>query len=419
MIARPHIGRRRSRWICASVVLAWLAFGAVSAAEPIAIAASAEPSRCGAAIPTLPDSSDAAATIQARIDACAAAGGGTLTLDGQYRIAHPLYLKSRVTLAFAPASALSATWTPDSDIGAGTAARNGFVGLLNIVGQEDVAIIGPGTIDGGGAPWWRAFRLDRAQGRAERKRPWLILIQRAKRVRIEGLTLLNSPMFHLVPEDSEDVVIDGITIRAPPDSPNTDGIDPSSSRRVRISNCSIDTGDDNIAIKAGHPRPEGAAPASADIVITDCRFGHGHGLSIGSETNAGVGNVRVERIRFLGTAIGLRIKSARGRGGEVSGVSYTDIAMDGVATPLLFTAYYPKIPPSDARQTVTDRTPYYHDIRILRLRADRAKVAGIIIGVPERPLAGIRLEETVIFAERGLTVRDAEVEQISTQIRLP
>src|SRR6185312_13747778 len=119
---------------------------------------------------------------------------------------------------------------------------------------------------------------------AEIGRPVLLGFERCQRVRVEGVTLTDSPKYHLVPTGCQDVTIEGVTIRAPADSPNTDGIDPSVSRRVLIAQCRIDTGDDCIAVKAGK---KGFGPVE-DVLVTDCAFVHGHGCSIGSDTGSGV-----------------------------------------------------------------------------------------------------------------------------------
>ena len=123
-------------------------------------------------------------------------------------------------------------------------------------------------------------------------RPRLIGLSNCQNLTVTGLTLTNSPSFHLVPSQCQNVVITKVKIKAPATSPNTDGIDPANCDGVTITNCRIDTGDDNIAIKGG--RVSGAlAGACQNITITGCTFLSGHGLSIGSETSSGVRNVAV------------------------------------------------------------------------------------------------------------------------------
>jgi polygalacturonase len=355
--------------------------------------------------------------IQGAIDTCAAAGGGIVRLSPGTYLTAPISLRSHITFEImADATLLGSTDfcdylpTPCVDTGRRLA-------LVSTVDATDVAIVGDGTIDGQGQPWWE-HRND--------PRPRLVTFDRCQRIRVEGITLTNSPSFHLVPNDSQDVLIQDLTIQAPPNSPNTDGIDPSACRGVVIRRCLIDVGDDNIAIKSGHANPQDPDAAAADITIEDCTFLHGHGMSIGSETNGGVRNVTVRRCTFDGTTNGIRIKSARGKGGEVSCVTYHDLTMHNVDWPIVFTGYYPRIPPpgQDLGEEVTDRTPRYHDISVYDLTAtdDRAgqRNAGQLIGLPESPLSNIWLANVSIEgSRRGVEIRNASVNTCNVQITPP
>src|SRR5208283_6113252 len=116
------------------------------------------------------------------------------------------------------------------------------------------------------------------------------------RVRIRGVTLSNSPMFHLVPQNCMNVTIQGITIKSPADAPNTDGID-TSGWNYLIADCTIDVGDDNIAIKPTGSR----TPGSKNFAIKNCTFLHGHGCSVGSGTAGGIENLTVSDCTFSQT----------------------------------------------------------------------------------------------------------------------
>lgn len=239
----------------------------------------------------------------------------------------------------------------------------------------------------------------------------MIVLNRCQRVRIEGVTLTNSPMFHLVPSRCEDVTIDGIQILSPSDSPNTDGIDPSVSRRVLISRCRIDTGDDCIAVKAGAK----GGGAAEDILVTDCQFLHGHGCSIGSDTVSGVRRMTVRRCTFDSTDIGVRFKSARDRGGVVEDVTFTDLTMRRVREAIVISSYYydlPKYGSRDRPRPLTATTPLWRNLTIRNVVATEGTgSAGLIIGLPEQPAAAIRLEHVRIEAPVGL--RLAYVQGIS------
>lgn len=354
--------------------------------------------------------------IQSAIDDCFAAGGGTVRLSSGIFLSATIFLRTNVTLRLDSDATLLGTqnpydyqWRPGMpDVG------RSVVGLVNGgSGQTDLTITGSGTIDGAGAWWWENRRSNR---------PRMVLFYRCRRILVEGVTLMNSPSMHLVPYQSEDIVIRNLYIWAPENSPNTDGIDPSDSRNVTISNCTIDVGDDNIAVKAGHVDPEHPGESSADIVITDCTFLHGHGLSIGSETLGGVRRMTVERCTFQDTISGIRIKSNRTRGGEVSFLSYRDITMRNVKNPILLTGYYPDntIPPpyTDSGQEVTDTTPNYHHIRLHNVTATGTRnPAGKIIGLPEMPMHDIVLRNVSISdVPTGLWLRNVSITLSNVQI---
>jgi polygalacturonase len=201
--------------------------------------------------------------------------------------------------------------------------------------------------------------------------------------------------------------VSGITILAPEHSPNTDGIDPSMCRRVAITGCTIDCGDDNIAIKASK-KVKGREFACEDITVTDCTFKHGHGMSIGSETVGGVRHVRVKNCTFENTDNGIRIKSDRGRGGRVQDIAYENLKMTSVRGAILFSCYYPKVPLNDEAKPVTNTTPHYAGIIIRNLSGTSTQAAGIIAGLPESPIEGVTLENVSIKAEKtGLEIRNA------------
>ena len=190
---------------------------------------------------------------------------------------------------------------------------------------------------------------------------------------------------------------------------NTDGIDPFSTSHVLIEHTTIDTGDDNVAIKSGLVERGDPDIPSSDITIRDCTFRNGHGLSIGSETAGGVLNITVERVTFTGTRQGIRIKSARGRGNEIGNFTYRDIKMDGVETPIEITAYYTGMVKGDPGQPVTEHTPKFHDITIENLTATGAKRAAVIMGLPESPIRNLVLRNVSIAAATGIVAQNAQI----------
>jgi polygalacturonase len=291
---------------------------------------------------------------------------------------------------------------------------NTYRPLVGAKDCHDIEISGSGTLDGQGSPWWVIERRVKSEARAkglpdaEIGRPRMIVLESCERVRLEGVTLSNSPMYHFVPFKCEDVTVDGISILSPSDSPNTDGIDPSVSRRVLITHCRIDTGDDCIAVKAG---TRGSGPVE-DVLVTDCTFLHGHGCSIGSDTDSGVRNMTVQRCTFDGTDAGVRLKSRRGRGGLVENITYTDLTMRNVGQAIVITSYYyglPKPGMHDQTEAVNADTPIWHNILVRNVVATGGtKDAGLIIGLPEMPAREIILENVSIAARDGLRIGYAD-----------
>ncbi len=360
------------------------------------------------------------AAIQRALDECGKAGGGIVRLSAGAYLSQPISLYSKTTLLLEQGATLKATddprdYLPSSvtwdDVLQGRS-KGPFVNFVNGKNLTDVTITGKGTIDGAGARWWvPAEEARRKASGYTLPRPNLIRITGCRRLTVSGVTLRNSPKFHPVPEDCEDVLIEGVTILAPEGAANTDAIDPSVCRRVTITQCLIDVGDDNVAIESGKKMP-GREFACEDLTITDCVFKHGHGLSIGSETAGGVRNRTVKRCRFEDTQNGIRIKSPRGKGGKIENLVYEDITMKNVKGAITFTCYYPKIPKTDTAQPVTAETPSFCHIRIRNLTATSTSAAGVIVGLPESPVSNVTLENVhITAATTGLAIRNAKAVQ--------
>lgn len=354
--------------------------------------------------------SDDTAAIQRALDACADTGGQAELTSGTYA-SGPLTLHSRETLEVLPTATLLGSADPARYARTPGATGNAGAPLALITAShaQDVGLGGGGTIDGQGAGWWAQVRAAQQADQPEPARPRLIVLDHVQNVTVQHLTLRNSPSFHLVPSHAQQVVVRDLTIQAPADSPNTDGIDPSDTRDLLIEDSTIDVGDDNIAIKAGQPDPDHPGAASADITIQDCHFLHGHGLSVGSETVGGVRHVVARRLSFQGTTTALRVKTLRGQGGPVQDLSFSQITLDGVGTALSLASYYPKIPASDAAQPLTATTPQLTDIRIGDLSGTATRAVGDIVGLPEQPARQIVLSGVQVTAPLGLRVRHAQV----------
>ncbi|MGA2889505.1 MAG: glycoside hydrolase family 28 protein [Terracidiphilus sp.] len=347
--------------------------------------------------------------IQSAINACAGKGGTVRLKPGTY-LTGPIVLRSNITLEVATGATLLGSQDKSDYPEIQEMRETALQPLIGATNAENITIRGGGVIDGAGQPWWAdVYSHKHTPNFTAAMRPRLILLDHCKHVLIEEVTVQNSPSWQIVPYYSDDVTIRNGKILAPARSPNTDGIDPFSSHHVTISHMTIDVGDDNVAIKSGQPGSPGPDDPSSDIVIRDCIFLHGHGMSIGSEIAGGVQNVRASHIQFKDTGNGIRIKSNRDRGGDIGNFSFRDIAMENVGTPILVTEYYPKIPDHDAAQPLTRLTPHFHNISITNLTAAGAKQAGIVIGLPESPITAIALSNVHISSQKGMTISDATV----------
>jgi pectinesterase len=354
--------------------------------------------------------------IQQALDACGTAGGGIVRLPPGTYLSRPIHLRNKTTLYLDSGTKLQATDEPEDF--ADPRKPGSRLAFVNGNRLEQVAITGGGTIDGAGERWWAPVR---AAKRAKQpynevpRRPRMVILSECRNVRIDGVTLQNSPSFHLVPSECENVLITNVTFRAPDDAPNTDAIDPSACRDVRIIGCTIDVGDDNIALKSGR-KVAGHEAAVENVWVERCTFLHGHGMSVGSETLGGVKNLTVTNCTFNGTTSGIRIKSARGKGGLVEKLVYTDITMTNVEYPIYLTSYYPKVPKDDSARPMAPDSPVYRNIIIRNLVAHSPRAAGMIVGLPEAPIVRIKLENVQITAPTGLVVRNAEAVELKDSI---
>ncbi|HEU4635365.1 MAG TPA: glycoside hydrolase family 28 protein [Edaphobacter sp.] len=351
--------------------------------------------------------------IQSAIDDCAKAGGGTVKLSGGVFLSGPIVLKSNTTLDLDKGTTLLGS--PDhADYPAKTEFRApGTQSLVSATNAQNIAITGSGTIDGNGESWWTEARATHNAGVVGEVtfRPRLVVFDHCKHVRIEGVTIQNSPSWQVVPYYTDDTVIRNVRILAPQHSPNTDAIDPFSSSNMIIDHVYADVGDDNIAIKSGIINSPGPDEPSRNITITDCYFMHGHGLSVGSEIAGGANNIHAERIHFKGTDQGIRIKANRDRGNQVYNISFKDITMEDVKTSILISEYYPKVLPEGevAPAPVTRLTPFFHDFTIENVNSVKSGTAGVIVGLPESAVKNVVLKNINISAEKGMTIAYANV----------
>ena len=365
------------------------------------------------------------AAIAKAVAECAQGGGTVYFPPGRY-VTGAIQLKSDIRLDIGVGAVLLGSEDPaDYPLRPSPyePERKELSALIYGDGLANVTISGRGTIDGRGQVWWKRHRWanprknDPKPSAAELEeskkvahgRPHLIKLVRSKNVWIEGVTMLNSPSWTVNPVFCEFVTVTGVTIVNPVPSPNTDGINPESCRNVSISNCTIDVGDDCVTIKSGKDEAgRRAARPCENVTVSNCTMLQGHGgVVIGSEMSGGVRNVTVANCVFQGTNIGIRIKSQRGRGGVVEGMTVSNIVMQDVPEAFTITTFYQGSDKPEERHAVDEGTPRFRDIRISNVTARGSKSAGQITGLREMPVSGVSFDHVRIAAAKGFTVRNA------------
>jgi len=356
--------------------------------------------------------------IQNAINDVSALGGGTVEIPGPgVYLTGPLTMKSKINLQIDAGATLRmlpmAGWPGTSP-------------LLSLASLHDVEISGGGGIDGQGGGWWPTSAGSGL---------YMIYFTSCNTVLVQNVTVSNAPKQQIVFKSSNggNITIQGVTIRAPSShaaspSHNTDGIDLVGTNCL-IQNCDISTGDDNIALGTS----SGGVPA-ADILVTNCTFGDGHGMTIGSNTQGGVSNLTVINCGFNGTDCGIRMKSDNatsgggGEGGVAQNCYYLSNSMSNIRyQPILIYSYYNVdssptgiTPATAAGEPIgSSSIPVWRNIVISNLTATVASggEAGMIWGRTETPATNITLIKVSITAPanfrlynvNGLQVVDSQI----------
>jgi len=395
---------------------------------------------------------DCTAAFRDAITACARAGGGrVLVPDGRF-LTGAIHLKSRVNLHLSDGATIAFSRTPDHYLPVVFTRWEG-VELMNYSAfiyafeQRDIAITGKGTLDGQASSehWWpwkgsrdlppeatqtaaRTRLIDmgargvpvteRVFGAGSFLRPNFIQPYRCQNVLVDGVTIVNSPMWELHPVLCRNVIVRNVTINS--HGPNNDGCDPESCRDVLIEGCTFDTGDDCIALKSGR-NEDGrrlAAPIES-VVIRNCSMKDGHGgVVIGSEVSGGARNIFAEQCRMDSPNLdrALRVKTNSVRGGFVEHVYMRDVTVGQVAEAVVtVNLFYEegdagKFPPVireiDVRNVTSGRSQYalllrgyahtpMHDIRVTDCAFDNVAKDDVIEGVTGLTLKNVRINGNV------------------------
>ena len=253
-------------------------------------------------------------------------------------------------------------------------------------------------------------------------RPVMVSLISCKKVLIDGTTFQNSPAWCLHPLMCEDFILRHATIRNPWYSQNGDGIDIESCKNSIIHDSSFDVGDDAICIKSGKDK-EGRdrKMPNENLIVKNCVVFHGHGgVTVGSEMSSGVRNLHVSNCTFIGTDVGLRFKSNRGRGGVVENIYISDIEMVNIpAQAISFNLFYSGRSASEDLEAggngtagnllpVTEETPQFRNIFIRNIDCKGALLGIQLQGLPEMNLENVELENIRMEADNGMTCSDAK-----------
>lgn len=384
-------------------------------------------------------------------------GGGTLVVPAGIWLTGPIELRSHINLHLEAGALIQFSRDPALyPVRVFDARGEKSIGTQSpLSGEkiEDIAITGAGVIDGGGDAWrlikkakttegfWKNLvasggvtspkgtewwpsqaAMDGAAGTDELEakgvldpaayepyrqflRPRLLRLLDCRRVLIEGVTFRNSPNWTLHPWLCEDVTLRDLKIFNDRWAQNSDAMDVDSCRRVHVTGCIIDTGDDGVCIKSGKDASgRRLGVPTENVLVENCTVYEAHGgFTIGSEMSGGVRNLLVRNCTFIGTAIGLRFKTARGRGGVVENIHITGIRMTGIENAAIdFNFYYAANgKPQEAAPTPNEGTPTFRNILIENVVSRGSATPLVMRGLPEMPLRDITLRDVSLSAEHG------------------
>ena len=248
-------------------------------------------------------------------------------------------------------------------------------------------------------------------------RPVMVSLVNCKNVLLQGVIFQNSPAWNLHPLMCENVILDNVLVRNPEFAQNGDALDLESCKNCLILNSRFDAGDDGICIKSGKDADGRKRGIPCENVVVDgCTVFAGHGgFVVGSEMSGGVRNFKVQNCQFLGTDVGLRFKSTRGRGGIVENIFIDGISMMNIVNDAItFNMYYGGVsvaemrasgvtPDNTTRVKVDETTPIFRNINIQNVVCNGAGRAMEFNGLPEMPMDGIHLKDITIRAKEDAT----------------
>jgi polygalacturonase len=336
------------------------------------------------------------AAFRKAIAAVEKAGGGKLIVpEGIFRT-EPFALCSRLELQLEPGAVIRAADAATSPVRSNPSAaksKNEPVAatvsepLIRGKNLQDVAITGAGTIDGSGAPRWAQLENNSTD---------LIAFEDIQRLLVTEITLSNSPRSYLTVRNVSDVALERITVRASADNATAPAtaLDLSNVTRGSIRSSELATAGEHIGIRS----------ETTSLLIEDCVFSRGTGISFGPDATAGISGVLIRRCTFNDTSGGLRLIASAG---VIENVRISELALKNLPTPVLLQLE----PHSSARPGTPSGAP--ENPRIRRIELDRVQITGadtavILRGAPEHPITDITLRDVTLSAEKDFEIQDAD-----------
>ena len=400
------------------------------------------------------------------IGACSRAGGGRVMVPPGLWLTGPIELQSNVNLVVERGALIQMTSDHSQyPIIKASGKSNNYVIASPIYGYglDHIAITGEGIIDGAGETWrpvkkekvtaaqWKGFIAsggalgdngkiwwpskealegeqyvrDLKKKRKDLKaedylpardylRPYMVYLINCKNVLVRGVTIRNSPKFVFYPNNCTNLTMDHVNIFNDYWAQNGDGIDISRCRNVLIYHCNVSAGDDGICMKSSGSKDGDLAPGLENVVIARCVVYHAHGgFVIGSNTDGGMENIFVSDCDFIGTDIGVRVKSNAGRGGLVKNIYVKNIFMkDIIHEAILFNTYYEDKPAGKTENKdpmkIHDKTPHFTDFYFDSIYCRGAESALSVTGLPEMPVDSIFFKNMIITANKGVETTEAK-----------
>ena len=361
------------------------------------------------------------------IAACAEAGGGRVLVPPGKWLTGPVHLRSHIELHLAEGAEIIfsdrfADYLPAVLVRAGGVEIYNYSPLIYARDCEDVAITGPGKLNGNAKAWWSWSRRETkeffAQGArgvpVEQRvygteqaaiRPSFVVFFNCRNVLLEGFTIGGGPNWTIHPIYCENTIIRRVHVLT--DGPNNDGIDPDSCRNVLIEHCVFDTGDDCVVLKSGY-NEDGwrVARPTENVVMRWCRSERGHGgLVIGSEMSGDVRNVYLHDCQFDGTDHALRLKSRRDRGGIVENVWAENLTVRNMKYDVaIMTMDYG----ADRNAPIALHPPVFRNIHMRGVTGQGAPVALQLDGLAGSPIRNVTFRDLNLTATKGVIARDVQ-----------